>query len=120
MPPIRNRRMLSEEPESPTPCAVGDSEDWFPDEHNSGDRAIAACWTCHFQSACARRVLTLRPAPEYGIWAGYRLVSGRNLQRTLAQLEIVAGWAEGPAIPPHLLESKAARRRRRRELRRAS
>lgn len=60
---------------------------------------MAACWSCHFQRGCARRALA-QPLPEFGIWGGYRLAPGPGLNRTRAQLAIVAGLAMGPPASP--------------------
>ncbi len=90
--------MPAEEAQATTPCAE-DPELWFPDEQKPSPTAVAACWSCHFQSGCARRALS-NPMPEHGIWAGYRLAPGPALEATRAQLEIIAGNAMGPAMSP--------------------
>jgi hypothetical protein len=90
--------MPGEEAQATTPCAE-DPELWFPDEQKPSPTAVAACWSCHFQSGCARRALS-NPMPEHGIWGGYRLAPGPALEVTRAQLEIVAGNAMGPAMSP--------------------
>ena len=81
-----------------TPCKA-DPERWFPDEQKPDPFAVAACWSCHFQRGCARRALA-QPLPEHGIWGGYRLAPGPGLNRTRAQLAIVAGLAMGPPASP--------------------
>lgn len=90
--------MSPEEAAAPTPCGA-DPERWFPDEQKPDPYAVAACWSCHFQRGCARRALS-QPLPEHGIWGGYRLAPGPGLNRTRAQLAIIAGLAMGPAASP--------------------
>lgn len=90
--------MAAEEAQATTPCAE-DPELWFPDEQKPNPTAVAACWSCHFQSGCARRALA-NPMPEHGVWGGYRLAPGPGLEATRVQLEIVAGNTMGPAMSP--------------------
>ncbi|MCV6992963.1 MULTISPECIES: WhiB family transcriptional regulator [Mycobacterium] len=90
--------MPPEEARATTPCKA-DPERWFPDEQKPDPYAVAACWSCHFQRGCARRALA-QPLPEFGIWGGYRLAPGPGLNRTRAQLAIVAGLAMGPPASP--------------------
>lgn len=95
---ITKHLMPAEEATRPTPCAT-DPERWFPDEQKPDPYAVAACWSCYFQAGCARRALS-EPAPEHGVWGGYRLAPGPGLARTRAQLEIIAGHEMGPAFSP--------------------
>jgi len=90
--------MAPEEATAPTPCGA-DPERWFPDEQKPDPYAVAACWSCHFQRGCARRAVS-QPLPEFGIWGGYRLAPGPGLDRTRAQLAIVAGLRMGPTASP--------------------
>lgn len=99
---ITKHVMPAAEPTQPTPCQLDadpDDDRWFPDSPKPDKYAVATCWTCYFQSSCARRALA-EPLPEYGIWGGYRLAPGPGLERTRAQLAIVAGLAMGPAPSP--------------------
>jgi hypothetical protein len=89
--------MGAEEATRPTPCLT-EPERWFPDDQKPDPYAVAACWSCHFQPACARRALDQRE--EFGVWGGYRLAPGPKLERTRTHLEIVAGREMGPAVPP--------------------
>jgi hypothetical protein len=94
---ITKNVMDSEEATRPTPCLT-EPERWFPDEQKPDPYAVAACWSCHFQPACARRALA--HLPEHGVWGGYRLAPGPGLARTRLALEIVAQRQMGPAVPP--------------------
>lgn len=94
---LNQQYINDEEPESPTPC-LSDPERWHPDEQQPDPAAIAACWSCHFQSRCARRALSLHA--EFGIWGGYRLAPGPGLARSRQQLHIVAGLEVGPPASP--------------------
>lgn len=94
---LNQQYINDEEPESPTPC-LDDPERWHPDEQQPDPAAIAACWSCHFQSRCARRALSLHA--EFGIWGGYRLAPGPGLARSRQQLRIVAGLEVGPPASP--------------------
>lgn len=94
---LNQQYINDEEPESPTPCLY-DPERWHPDEQQPDPAAIAACWSCHFQSRCARRALSLHA--EFGIWGGYRLAPGPGLARSRQQLRIVAGLEVGPPASP--------------------
>lgn len=95
---ITKHVMPSEEATAVTPCAT-DPERWFPDEQKPDPYAVAACWSCYFQSGCARRALA-EPMPEFGVWGGYRLAPGPGLERSRAQLAIIAGHEMGPAASP--------------------
>ena len=88
---------VCDEPERPTPCLY-DPERWHPDEQLPDPEAVAACWSCFFQSRCALKALAT--AAEFGIWGGYRLAPGPGLARTRAQLAIVAGREMGPPVSP--------------------
>jgi len=93
-----NQEFLNdEEPQRPTPC-LSDPDRWHPDEQQPDTGAVAACWSCHFQSRCARRALNVRA--EFGIWAGYRLAPGPGLARSHQQLRFVAGLEVGPPGSP--------------------
>lgn len=86
-----------EEPERITPCRY-DPERWHPDEQKPDPTAVAACWSCHFQSQCAARALANKES--FGIWGGYRLAPGPGLVRSRLQLAIVAGVEIGPPASP--------------------
>lgn len=86
-----------DEPEQTTPCFY-DPERWHPDEQRPDPSAMAACWSCFFQSRCALKALNTEA--EFGIWAGYRLAPGPGLERTRKQLAIIAGLEYGPAVSP--------------------
>jgi hypothetical protein len=95
---ILNQQFINdEEPERPTPCFY-DPERWQPDEQKPDPAAVAACWSCFFQSRCARRALALNT--EFGICAGYRLAPGPGLARSRQDLRIVAGLEMGPPRSP--------------------
>lgn len=95
---ITKHVMPVEEVPANTPCSL-DPERWFPDEPKPDPYAVAACWTCPFQAGCARRALA-EPMPEFGVWGGYRLAPGPGLERSRAQLAIIAGYEMGPAVSP--------------------
>lgn len=95
---ITKHVMPAEEATATTPCAT-DPERWFPDEQKPDPYAVAACWSCYFQAGCARRALA-EPMPEFGVWGGYRLAPGPGLERSRAQLAIIAGYEVGPAASP--------------------
>lgn len=88
---------IHDEPERPTPCYY-DPERWHPDEQQPDPAAMAACWSCFFQSRCALKALNTHA--EFGIWAGYRLAPGPGLERSRKQLAIIAGLEVGPPAPP--------------------
>ena len=95
---VTKHLMSPEEAVSPTPCA-SDPERWFPIDQKPDPEAVAACWSCYFQSDCARRALA-EPQPDHGIWGGYRLAPGPGLKRSRRQLAIVAGQTMGPPASP--------------------
>jgi Transcription factor WhiB len=95
---VTKHLMSPEEAVSPTPCA-SDPERWFPIDQKPDAEAVAACWSCYFQSDCARRALA-EPLPDHGIWGGYRLAPGPGLKRSRRQLAIVARETMGPPASP--------------------
>ncbi|WP_219068192.1 WhiB family transcriptional regulator [Candidatus Mycobacterium methanotrophicum] len=105
-----------EEPERPTPCFY-DPERWHPDAQLPDPEAMAACWSCFFQSRCALKALATDA--EFGIWAGYRLAPGPGLKRSRAQLEIIAGMKMGPPMSPGRETDEVLAANHRRETRRS-
>ncbi|EUA32560.1 hypothetical protein I553_3559 [Mycobacterium xenopi 4042] len=75
----------------------GRSRTVVPDEQNPTLRG-GACWSCHFQRGCARRALA-QPCPSSA--SGRIPACARpGLNRTRAQLAIVAGLAMGHPLHP--------------------